>query len=129
MSRVAPAGNIYQAGTPGESLFSVSAGLCVLRHLKVLLLFRIMTRSPQYQRICLPADQRSWFTIGSVFTFFFGADPIHDWDFLRSSAPAAKTFYWSTAIYSAQPVQTDSSALPTRAAVDACSCDIRSFID
>jgi glutamate-1-semialdehyde 2,1-aminomutase len=85
MSRVAPSGNIYQAGTLSGNPLAVSAGLAMLQHLKA---------NPQIydqisaatQRICAAAPEGVTVNrVGSMFTFFFGTGPVHDWDTAKTA--------------------------------------------
>jgi len=80
MSKVAPAGPIYQAGTLSGNPLAVAAGLAMLRHLK---------RNPRvYTRLeeCgarLAAAAPKGVTVnrvGSMFTFFFTEGPVTDWE-------------------------------------------------
>jgi glutamate-1-semialdehyde 2,1-aminomutase len=88
MSRVAPAGPIYQAGTLSGNPLAVAAGLAMLRHLK---------RHPEvYDRlegtaaeICanVPAGV-TVNRVGSMFTFFFTEDPVTDFASAKRSDTA-----------------------------------------
>lgn len=78
MSYVAPSGPIYQAGTLSGNPLAVSAGLAVLRYLKM---------HPEiYQQLddtcaALTADPPSGVTVnrvGSMFTFFLTDQPVVD---------------------------------------------------
>jgi glutamate-1-semialdehyde 2,1-aminomutase len=80
MSKVAPAGPIYQAGTLSGNPLAVAAGLAMLRHLKA---------NPQvYTRLeeCgarLAASAPAGVTVnrvGSMFTFFFAPGAVTDWE-------------------------------------------------
>jgi glutamate-1-semialdehyde 2,1-aminomutase len=88
MSKVAPAGPIYQAGTLSGNPLAVAAGLAMLRHLKA---------NPQvYQRLeaCgarLAASAPEGVTVnrvGSMFTFFFTEGPVTDWESAKLSDTA-----------------------------------------
>jgi glutamate-1-semialdehyde 2,1-aminomutase len=80
MSRVAPAGPIYQAGTLSGNPLAVAAGLAMLRHLKA--------HPDIYGRLeamgaKIEASAPSGITVnrvGSMFTFFFTQDPVTAWD-------------------------------------------------
>jgi glutamate-1-semialdehyde 2,1-aminomutase len=85
MSKVAPAGPIYQAGTLSGNPLAVAAGLAMLRHLKA---------NPQvYTRLeaCgakLAAAAPPGVTVnrvGSMFTFFFAPQPVTDWESAKQS--------------------------------------------
>ena len=88
MSKVAPAGPIYQAGTLSGNPLAVAAGLAMLRHLKA---------NPQvYVRLeafgaRLAASAPKGVTVnrvGSMFTFFFTDGPVTDWESAKSSDTA-----------------------------------------
>jgi glutamate-1-semialdehyde 2,1-aminomutase len=96
MSRVAPTGPIYQAGTLSGNPMAVSAGIAMLRHLKA---------HPEVYEIVenraaqLTANVPPGITVnrvGSMFTFFFTSEPVTDWE----SAKRADTgrfrqfFHW-----------------------------------
>ncbi|MGC8761554.1 MAG: glutamate-1-semialdehyde 2,1-aminomutase [Bryobacteraceae bacterium] len=80
MRHVAPAGNVYQAGTLSGNPCAVAAGIAVLRHL--------LAHPEVYEqidqaaaRICAAAPagvtvQRA----GSMFTFFFTSGPVDSWE-------------------------------------------------
>ncbi|MCU0248047.1 MAG: glutamate-1-semialdehyde 2,1-aminomutase [Bryobacter sp.] len=80
MSRVAPVGNVYQAGTLSGNPLAVTAGIAMLRHLAV---------HPEiYDRIGDVARRVSEAApagctvnrVGSMFTIFFTGQPVTDWD-------------------------------------------------
>lgn len=88
MSRVAPVGPIYQAGTLSGNPLAVAAGLAMLRHLK---------RHPEvYDRLeataaAICADVPKGVTVnrvGSMFTFFFGEAPVTDYESAKRSDTA-----------------------------------------
>ncbi len=97
MSRVAPAGPIYQAGTLSGNPVAVAAGLATLRHLRA--------HPEVYQkvealtdRLCAgaPASVRVN-RVGSMFTFFFnGGGPVTDWESAKKSDTArfSRFFHW-----------------------------------
>jgi glutamate-1-semialdehyde 2,1-aminomutase len=80
MSKVAPAGPIYQAGTLSGNPLAVAAGLAMLRHLK--------SHPEVYERLetmaaKLAAHAPKGVTVnrvGSMFTFFFTEGPVTDWE-------------------------------------------------
>jgi len=85
MSRVAPAGPVYQAGTLSGNPLAVAAGLAMLRHLK---------QHPQiYDQLearaaALCAAAPAGVTVnrvGSMFTFFFTDGPVIDYDSAKRS--------------------------------------------
>jgi glutamate-1-semialdehyde 2,1-aminomutase len=85
MSKVAPLGPIYQAGTLSGNPLAVSAGLAMLRYLK--------TNPGVYQQLerraaQLTAQVPEGITInrvGSMFTFFFTPDPVTNWESAKRS--------------------------------------------
>jgi len=96
MSKIAPTGPIYQAGTLSGNPMAVSAGIAMLRYLK---------SHPEVYEIVedraaqLTADVPDGITVnrvGSMFTFFFTPGPVTDWE----SAKRADTgrfrqfFHW-----------------------------------
>jgi glutamate-1-semialdehyde 2,1-aminomutase len=96
MSKIAPTGPIYQAGTLSGNPMAVSAGIAMLRYLK---------SHPEVYEIVeeraaqLTANVPEGITVnrvGSMFTFFFTPDPVTDWE----SAKRANTgrfrqfFHW-----------------------------------
>ncbi len=97
MSRVAPAGPIYQAGTLSGNPVAVAAGLATLRYLRghpdVYQKVEALT-----ERLCAsaPASVRVN-RVGSMFTFFFnGGEPVTDWDSAKRSDTArfSRFFHW-----------------------------------
>jgi glutamate-1-semialdehyde 2,1-aminomutase len=85
MSRVAPSGPIYQAGTLSGNPLAVSAGLAMLRYLKA----HPETYAQLEQRAAaLCAESPAGVTInrvGSMFTFFFTSQPVTSWDTAKLS--------------------------------------------
>jgi glutamate-1-semialdehyde 2,1-aminomutase len=88
MSRVAPLGPIYQAGTLSGNPLAVAAGLAMLRHLK--------SNPGVYEQLDARAAQLCAAVpagvtvnrVGSMFTFFFTHGPVADWDSAKSSDTA-----------------------------------------
>lgn len=80
MSRVAPVGNVYQAGTLSGNPLAVTAGIAMLRYLKA--------HPEVYDRISEVARRVSDAApagctvnrVGSMFTIFFTDQPVTDWD-------------------------------------------------
>lgn len=96
MSKVAPTGPIYQAGTLSGNPMAVSAGIAMLRHLKS---HPEVYETVEKRAAQLTADPPAGITVnrvGSMFTFFFTPDPVTDWE----SAKRADTkrfgrfFHW-----------------------------------
>ncbi|HTS60479.1 MAG TPA: glutamate-1-semialdehyde 2,1-aminomutase [Candidatus Acidoferrales bacterium] len=85
MSKVAPLGPVYQAGTLSGNPLAVAAGLAMLRHLKA--------HPEVYERLesmgaRLEAAAPQGVTVnrvGSMFTFFFNSGPVTDWDSAKKS--------------------------------------------
>ncbi len=85
MSKVAPLGPIYQAGTLSGNPLAVSAGLAMLRYLK--------TNPGVYQQLERRAEQLTAQVpegitinrVGSMFTFFFTPDPVTNWESAKRS--------------------------------------------
>jgi len=88
MSRVAPAGPIYQAGTLSGNPLAVAAGLAMLRTLKAHpeVYSQLEERA---QRLCAAAPAGITVNrVGSMFTFFFTDRPVTDWESARRSDTA-----------------------------------------
>jgi glutamate-1-semialdehyde 2,1-aminomutase len=88
MSKVAPAGPVYQAGTLSGNPLAVAAGLAMLRHLKAHpeIYEQLETRAAA---LCatVPADV-TVNRVGSMFTFFFTSGPVTDWESAKRSDTA-----------------------------------------
>ena len=85
MSRVAPAGPIYQAGTLSGNPLAVAAGLAMLRYLKLHpeIYSQLEARSAA---ICAAAPRGTTVNrVGSMFTIFFTDQPVTDWESARKS--------------------------------------------
>ena len=88
MSRIAPVGPVYQAGTLSGNPLAVAAGLAMLRHLK--------THPEVYDRLekmgaKLAASAPAGIVVnrvGSMFTFFFTDRPVRDWESAKVSDTA-----------------------------------------
>ena len=89
MRKVAPVGNIYQAGTLSGNPLAVTAGLAMLRHLKAHPGIYAQLESAA-ARICAAAPAGTVVNrVGSMFTFFFGVDgPVTDWDSAKNADTA-----------------------------------------
>jgi glutamate-1-semialdehyde 2,1-aminomutase len=80
MRKIAPLGPVYQAGTLSGNPLAVAAGLAMLRHL--------MAHPEIYDQLEARAAQLCAWTppgvtinrVGAMFTFFFTADPVTDWE-------------------------------------------------
>ena len=88
MSRVAPAGPIYQAGTLSGNPLAVAAGLAMLRHLR--------SHPETYAQLeahtaalCAAAPRGATVNrVGSMFTIFFTGAPVTDYDSAKKSDTA-----------------------------------------
>ena len=96
MSKIAPLGPVYQAGTLSGNPVAVSAGLAMLRYLK--------SHPEVYTQIearaaALTANPPKGVTInrvGSMFTFFFTDKPVTSWDSAKECDTKAfgRFFHW-----------------------------------
>jgi len=80
MSKVAPAGPVYQAGTLSGNPLAVAAGLAMLRHLKAHpeIYGQLEARAA---RLCGAAPAGITVNrVGSMFTFFFTSAPVTDYE-------------------------------------------------
>jgi len=88
MSRIAPSGPVYQAGTLSGNPLAVAAGLAMLRELKAHpeIYDRLETRAA---RLCSAAPAGITVNrVGSTFTFFFSSEAVTDWDSAKRSDTA-----------------------------------------
>jgi glutamate-1-semialdehyde 2,1-aminomutase len=79
MSRVAPAGPIYQAGTLSGNPVAVAAGLATLRHLKAHPEIYITLEERTARLTANPPPGTIVNRVGSMFTFFFTTETVTDW--------------------------------------------------
>jgi len=88
MSRVAPLGPIYQAGTLSGNPLAVAAGLAMLRHLKAHpeIYATLESKSAAIAAVA-PAGVTTNRT-GSMFTWFFTNQPVTDYDSAKQSDTA-----------------------------------------
>ena len=80
MNKIAPAGPIYQAGTLSGNPLAVAAGLAMLEYLKAHpeTYAQLEARAAE---LCARAPEGVTVNrVGSMFTFFFTAGPVTDWD-------------------------------------------------
>jgi glutamate-1-semialdehyde 2,1-aminomutase len=88
MSKVAPAGPIYQAGTLSGNPLAVAAGLAMLRELKAHPeIYDQLERRAAELCAAVPAGL-TVNRIGSMFTVFFTDQPVTDWDSAKRSDTA-----------------------------------------
>jgi glutamate-1-semialdehyde 2,1-aminomutase len=88
MSRVAPAGPVYQAGTLSGNPLAVAAGLAMLRHLKAHP--EVYDRLEKHAaELCASAPAGITVNrVGSMFTFFFTDQPVTDYESAKRSDTA-----------------------------------------
>jgi glutamate-1-semialdehyde 2,1-aminomutase len=96
MSRVAPTGPIYQAGTLSGNPVAVSAGISMLRYLSAHSeIYDILeSRAAQLTEHVPPGITVN--RVGSMFTFFFSPGPVTDWESAKSSDTGRfrQYFHW-----------------------------------
>src|SRR5580698_6453391 len=88
MSKVAPVGPVYQAGTLSGNPLAVAAGLAMLRHLKAQpeIYEQLETRAAA---LCASVPEGVTVNrVGSMFTFFFHAGQVTDWESAKVSDTA-----------------------------------------
>jgi glutamate-1-semialdehyde 2,1-aminomutase len=85
MSKVAPSGPIYQAGTLSGNPLAVSAGIAMLRYLKEHP-DAYQTLEQRTAAICSrPPEGAIVNRVGSMFTFFFTEGPVANWDSAKTA--------------------------------------------
>ena len=85
MSKVAPVGPVYQAGTLSGNPLAVAAGLAMLRHLKA---HPEIYGQLEQRAAALCARVPAGVTVnrvGAMFTFFFQPGPVTDWESAKLS--------------------------------------------
>jgi len=94
MSKVAPAGPIYQAGTLSGNPLAVAAGLAMLRHLKAYpeIYGRLEANTAALCAAAPPGVTVN--RVGSMFTFFFTDQPVTDWESAKRSDTARFARYF-----------------------------------
>src|SRR5579864_348155 len=96
MSKVAPLGPIYQAGTLSGNPMAVAAGIAVLRYLQAHPeVYEIVERRAAQLTANVPAGI-TVNRVGSMFTFFFTPQPVTDWESAKRSDTARfkEFFHW-----------------------------------
>jgi glutamate-1-semialdehyde 2,1-aminomutase len=85
MSKVAPSGPIYQAGTLSGNPLAVAAGIAMLRHLKAHpeIYDRLEANAAKLCAAVPPGITAN--RVGSMFTFFFNNGPVTDWESAKLS--------------------------------------------
>jgi glutamate-1-semialdehyde 2,1-aminomutase len=96
MSRVAPTGPIYQAGTLSGNPLAVSAGIAMLRYLKSHPEVYAMVERRTAQLTASAPPSVTVNRVGSMFTFFFSGEPVTDWESAKRSDTARfkQFFHW-----------------------------------
>ena len=96
MSKIAPIGPIYQAGTLSGNPLAVSAGIAMLRHLKAHPEIYDQLDRRTAQLTANPPKDVTVNRVGSMFTFFFTPDPVTDWESAKRSDTGQfqKFFHW-----------------------------------
>ena len=94
MSKVAPSGPIYQAGTLSGNPLAVGAGLAMLRYLKAHPEVYDTIEERTAQLCAEPFPGVTVNRVGSMFTFFFTEEPVTNWDSAKKSDTARfKAFF------------------------------------
>ncbi len=94
MSRIAPAGPIYQAGTLSGNPLAVAAGLAMVGHLKAHPEVYDTLERRTAQLTAAPPEGVMVNRVGSMFTFFFTDRPVVDFESAKRSDTARfKTFF------------------------------------
>ncbi len=88
MSKVAPSGPIYQAGTLSGNPLAVAAGLAMVRHLRMHPEIYDQLEARGQQLTAAPPQGVTVNRVGSMFTFFFASEPVTDWDSAKQSKTA-----------------------------------------
>ena len=80
MSKVAPSGPIYQAGTLSGNPLAVSAGLAMLKHLRAHPEVYDIIEARTAELCADPPQGVTVNRVGSMFTFFLTDEPVTNWD-------------------------------------------------
>lgn len=96
MSKVAPAGPIYQAGTLSGNPLAVAAGLATLRYLISHPEVYDILEDRTAQLCADPPNGVTVNRVGSMFTFFFTQEPVTDYESAKRADTAAfgRFFHW-----------------------------------
>jgi glutamate-1-semialdehyde 2,1-aminomutase len=96
MSKVAPTGPIYQAGTLSGNPMAVSAGIAMLRHLKSHPEVYGIVERRAAQLTANPPAGITVNRVGSMFTFFFTPHPVTDWESAKQADTKrfGRFFHW-----------------------------------
>jgi glutamate-1-semialdehyde 2,1-aminomutase len=85
MSKIAPSGPIYQAGTLSGNPLAVAAGLAMLRHLKAHPEVYDRMEAMGAKLAAAPPSGVTVNRVGSMFTFFFTNGPVTNWESAKRS--------------------------------------------
>lgn len=96
MNKVAPVGPIYQAGTLSGNPLAVAAGIATLRYLQAHPEVYTTLDRRTTQLVAKPPSGVTVNRVGSMFTFFFTADPVTDYETAKRSdlARFRQFFHW-----------------------------------
>ncbi|MFN3327001.1 MAG: glutamate-1-semialdehyde 2,1-aminomutase [Bryobacteraceae bacterium] len=96
LSKIAPAGPIYQAGTLSGNPMAVAAGLAMLRHLKAHPELYAQIDARTAQLTANPPEGITVNRVGSMFTFFFTNTAVTDYESAKLSDTARfrQFFHW-----------------------------------
>jgi glutamate-1-semialdehyde 2,1-aminomutase len=96
MSRIAPLGPVYQAGTLSGNPLAVASGLAMLRHLKAHPEVYTQLEERAARLTAQPPAGVTVNRVGSMFTFFFTEQPVTDYTSAKRSDTArfARFFQW-----------------------------------
>jgi len=132
MQRVAPVGNVYQAGTLSGNPLAVSAGLAMLRHIRANTGLYDQLESKAAALCANPPKGVTVNRVGSMFTFFFTETNVVDYETAKTCDTArfgkffhhllANGVYFPPAQFEAaflSTAHTDADIAHTRAAVHA----------
>ena len=96
MSKVAPTGPIYQAGTLSGNPMAVAAGIAMVRYLKSHPEVYDVVEQRAAQLTADPPNGITVNRVGSMFTFFFTPEPVTDWESAKRADTARfrQFFHW-----------------------------------
>ena len=96
MSKVAPVGPVYQAGTLSGNPVAVQAGIAMLRHLKSQPEIYETLEKRTRQLTEDPPPGITVNRVGSMFTYFFSPGPVTDWESAKRSDTKrfGQFFHW-----------------------------------
>jgi glutamate-1-semialdehyde 2,1-aminomutase len=96
MSRIAPLGPVYQAGTLSGNPVAVAAGLAMLRHLKAHPEIYSQLESRTARLAAAASDRVTVNRVGSMFTFFFAGGAVDDYESAKrcDTSRFKRYFHW-----------------------------------